>query len=45
MIDLINEQVYKTPSGPTAIGPENKTEFNDLKARLTEMLSTQNFTE
>ena len=45
MIDLINEQVYKTPSGPTAIGPENKVEFNDLKARLTEMLSTQNFTE
>jgi hypothetical protein len=45
MIDLINEQVYKTPSGPTAIGPENKVEFNDLKARLAEMLSTQNFTE
>jgi hypothetical protein len=45
LIDLINEQVYKTPSGPTAIGPENKTEFSDLKARLTEMLSTQNFTE
>ena len=45
LIDLINEQVYKTPAGPTAIGPENKTEFSDLKARLTEMLSTQNFTE
>jgi hypothetical protein len=45
LIDLINEQVYKTPSGPTAIGPENKTEFSDLKARLTDMLSTQNFTE
>lgn len=45
MIDLIVQQVYKTPSGPTAIGPENKSEFSDLKARLTEMLSTQNFTE
>ena len=45
LIDLINEQVYKTPSGPTAIGPENKTEFNDLRARLSDMLSTQNFTE
>lgn len=45
MIDLINEQVYKTPSGPTAIGPENKVEFNDLKSRLSDMLSTQNFTE
>lgn len=45
MIDLINEQVYKTPAGPTAIGPENKVEFNDLKSRLSDMLSTQNFTE
>lgn len=45
MIDLIVEQVYKTPSGPTAIGPENRTDFNALKRRLKEMLSTQNFTE
>jgi hypothetical protein len=45
MIDLIVEQVYKTPSGPTAIGPENRAEFNSLKRRLKEMLSTQNFTE
>lgn len=45
MIDLIVEQVYRTPAGPTAIGPENKVDFNDLKSRLSEMLSTQNFTE
>jgi hypothetical protein len=45
MIDLIVEQVYRTPSGPTAIGPENKNDFQALKARLKEMLSTQNFTE
>lgn len=45
LIDLINEQVYRTPAGPTAIGPENKVDFNDLKSRLTDMLSTQNFTE
>lgn len=45
MIDLIVEQVYRTPAGPTAIGPENKTDFNALKRRLNEMLSTQNFTE
>ena len=45
MIDLIVEQVYRTPSGPTAIGPENRAEFNSLKRRLKEMLSTQNFTE
>jgi hypothetical protein len=45
MIDLIVQQVYKTPAGPTAIGPENKTDFNALKRKLSEMLSTQNFTE
>jgi hypothetical protein len=45
LIDLIKEQVYRTPSGPTAIGPENKPDFDQLKSRLSEMLSTQNFTE
>ena len=45
LIDLIKVQVYKTPSGPTAIGPENKPDFDELKRRLTEMLSTKNFTE
>lgn len=45
LIDLIKVQVYKTPAGPTAIGPENKPDFDELKRRLTEMLSTKNFTE
>jgi hypothetical protein len=45
MIDLINAQVYRTPSGPTAIGPENRAQFNSLKRRLSEMLSTLNYTE
>ena len=45
LIDLVVQQVYKTPAGPTAIGPENRNDFNALKRRLTEMLSTQNFTE
>lgn len=45
MIDLIVNQVYRTPSGPTAIGPENKPDFNTLKGRLSEMLSTLNYTE
>jgi hypothetical protein len=45
LIDLVVEQVYKTPSGPTAIGPENRNDFTALKRRLKEMLSTQNFTE
>ena len=45
MIDLIKLQVYKTPAGPTAIGPENRPDFDELKSKLTEMLSTKNFTE
>ena len=45
MIDLINAQVFRTPSGPTAIGPENRAEFDTLKRRLSEMLSTLNYTE
>lgn len=45
MIDLIEEQVFRTPSGPTAVGPENKPDFTELRGRLSEMLSTKNFTE
>lgn len=45
MVDLINAQVYRTPSGPTAVGPENRADFNALKRRLSEMLSTLNYTE
>ena len=45
MIDLINSQVYRTPAGPTATGPENRAQFNALKGRLSEMLSTLNYTE
>jgi len=45
MIDLINSQVFRTPSGPTAVGPENRAQFNALKRKLSEMLSTLNYTE
>lgn len=45
LIDLIEEQVFRTPSGPTAVGPENKPDFTELRGRLSEMLSTKNFTE
>ena len=45
LIDAINNQVYKTPSGPTAVGPENKSTFNDIKGRLDTFLSTLNYTE
>jgi hypothetical protein len=45
LIDAINKQVFKTPSGPTAVGPENKSTFNDIKGRLDTFLSTLNYTE
>jgi len=45
LIDAINKQVFKTPAGPTAIGPENKSTFNDIKGRLDTFLSTLNYTE
>ena len=45
LIDAINNQVFKTPSGPTATGPENRGTFNDIKGRLNKFLSTLNYTE
>lgn len=45
LIDAINKQVFKTPAGPTAVGPENKSTFNDIKGRLDKFLSTLNYTE
>lgn len=45
LIDAINQQVYNTPSGPTAVGPTNRSTFNDIKSRLEDALSTLNYTE
>ena len=45
LIDAINNQVYKTPAGPTAVGPENRATFNDIKGRFQTFLSTLNYTE
>lgn len=45
LIDAINQQVYNTPAGPTAPGPNNRGTFTNIKGRLTEMLSTLNYTE
>jgi hypothetical protein len=45
LIDAINNQIFKTPSGPTAVGPENKATFNNIKGRLVKFLSTLNYTE
>jgi hypothetical protein len=45
LIDAINAQIFKTPSGPTATGPENRGTFSDIKGRLEKFKSTLNFTE
>jgi hypothetical protein len=44
LIDAINKQIFKTPSGPTAEGPENRQTFSDIKSRLKEIKSTLNKT-
>lgn len=45
LIDAINKQVYNTPAGPTAVGPTNRSTFNDIKSKLKDALSTLNYTE
>lgn len=45
LIDAINQQVYQTPAGPTTPGPTNRATFDNIKSRLTDMLSTLNYTE
>jgi len=45
LIDAINKQTFNTPSGPTALGPNNRADFNDIKSKLRDALSTLNFTE
>jgi hypothetical protein len=39
MLDLITQQIYVTPAGPTAPGPTNIAQFASLKAKLNSMLS------
>ncbi len=45
LIDAINKQTFNTPAGPTAVGPNNRADFNDIKSKLKDALSTLNFTE
>jgi len=45
MLDLIVQQVYQTPAGPTSPGPTNQTEFNRIKSDLDRMLSDLNYTD
>tara|TARA_R110000822_G_scaffold594_1_gene2657 strand:+ start:7799 stop:9031 length:1233 start_codon:yes stop_codon:yes gene_type:complete len=44
LIDAIVAQIYLTPSGPSAEGPTNIADFNAIKSRLKEFLSTLNKT-
>ena len=45
LIDLINNQIFSTPAGPTALGPNNRTDFQNLSDRLETFLSEKNYTE
>jgi hypothetical protein len=43
LIDAINKQIYATPVGPTFQGPSNRFEFDVIKSKLRDMLSSNNF--
>lgn len=43
LIDAINRQIYATPVGPTFQGPANRFEFDVIKSKLRDMLSSNNF--
>ena len=45
LIDAILNAVYTTPAGPSAPTPVNAAEFLNVKSRLTQFLSTLNYTE
>lgn len=44
LIDAIVAQIYLTPSGPSATGPTNVADFNAIKSKLKDFLSTLNKT-
>ena len=39
MIDLIAQQIYLTPAGPSSPGPTNVAQFTTLKSKLNTLLS------
>jgi hypothetical protein len=45
LLKAIKAQSYATPSGPTAIGPLNSVDFDDVESMLEDFLSTLNYTE
>jgi hypothetical protein len=44
LIDAITQQVFLTPSGPSATGPQNAPNFNSIKSKLNNILSKLNQT-
>lgn len=44
LIDAITQQIYLTPSGPTAEGPTNLSQFGNIKSKLNNILSKLNQT-
>ena len=44
LIDAITQQIYLTPSGPTAEGPTNLSQFGNIKSKLNDILSKLNQT-
>lgn len=44
LIDTINQMQFLTPSGPSAVGPVNAPNFNSIKSKLNDVLSTLNRT-
>jgi hypothetical protein len=44
LVSLITQQQYLTPSGPSAVGPVNKPQFDSLASRLDTILSALNKT-
>jgi hypothetical protein len=44
LIDAITQQIYLTPSGPSAAGPTNISQFGSIKSKLNNILSRLNQT-
>ncbi len=44
LIDAITQQIYLTPSGPSANGPTNISQFGSIKSKLNNILSRLNQT-
>ena len=44
LIDAITQQMYLTPSGPSASGPTNVAQFGSIKSKLNNILSKLNQT-